>query len=307
MASLSRTLSSDSFATFARLVGLVSALAAFVAVAAPGETPRRLAWVLGLLGIAAVMLIISWKKVRGGIAAWGERHDWNRTFTYLSRRYTWGIEHVGVTTVVQPDGSATITRKPTIISRGLIQEIEQTLHFPEQDLRPGWSTPQELSSHVEFKGGEAARCNPSEIESSDGRWLIKVHFTPALADGKTASFELAEQLWPALYGVDLTPSELAQRTPDYIAWVIDRPMLKLVLDVYFPGNYNATSPDFQVFFAPVLRKAKWRAHDAERKRLADVRAFRNEHNGPIQHLQLTVDSPIPGLIYRLEWGTLRSH
>lgn len=219
-------------------------------------------------------------------------------YDYDADRYGIGYESLDIECLVGVDGGAQVERKVTVAAHSRIETLDTYLVVPE---RSASGTPFAIDTlKLEALSGDR-ELTFAPLRDQSGKVTVGINFSPPLLAGETTAYGLRQVVAPGTYAVNLPAAELAQRElPDYFAWNINRPTRRLVIRIYFPEAAKPTIYGARAQYASASGLPSRTDHHKEQLGGHLKTRMRGPFGGQYV-LELTVDQPMVGLIYMLQW------
>jgi len=225
--------------------------------------------------------------------------DPETVYAYSAARYGIGYRLLDVSCDVHYDGSAMIKRKVTVEAFSRMNSLETSLLIPETSGPGSWSEQNRL--RVTSAPEQHYIVSAGVIKRIERKQFAQIVFAPELAEGKSLTFTMAEDLFPGIFAMGLSHKDLDKlNEKDYFGWNIDRPTRALHLKVYFPKRVRprvfGTLVQYNLAFSGI-QTAIYQYE--EMKRLKDPILSETEEGRVV--LALDVEYPMVGLMYILFW------
>ena len=205
-------------------------------------------------------------------------------YSIYAQKYGVGFDLIDISCVINDDGSAKVTRQSTVTAYTVIGEVYTHL-FPGNTATATTHPVITQTNRVYENHRERIRIKRHQEGANHGS-SATIQFNPELNPDEEITYKLEQT----------TSAGIFNDPENYLAWYIDRPTKKLLIQVYLDSQ-TYESVHSRVNFPNLKQINEAMPHQNEENRARPKIEFQREQ----VRLELTVDYPIVGLVYRLMW------
>ena len=135
------------------------------------------------------------------------------------------------------------------------------------------------------------------LKRAGNKQFAQIVFAPELAEGKSLTFTVSEDLFPGIFAMGLSHRDVDKLNErDYFGWNIDRPTRALHLKVYFPKRVKPQKFGTLVQYSLAFSDTQTARYQYEEQKRLTAPVLSKSEEGRY-FLSLDVKYPMVGLIY----------